>query len=119
MLIRSNRKYSGNEQACFKSQLIKHSTYYQWTELKHTSDKKNHLKVSMFTIFMLLSLNWKGKKNGKKKFLEELQGNKKEVILIPLAETPTAFLAIHFCGVNAHIAALLCPGPGNEKGNQS
>lgn len=53
-----------------KNQLIKHSIYYQWTELNNTSDKKptyqtkNLLKCSMnkILIFMLLSLNWRGKR---------------------------------------------------------
>lgn len=46
----------------------------------------------MFTVFMLLSLNWKGKKKMKKIiiFWKKLQGNKKEEILVPSAQTFTA-----------------------------
>lgn len=67
----------------------------------------------MFTIFMLLSVNWKKKKKTVKKkkkpiiFWKRLQDNKKEVILIPSAETVTAYLAICFHGVNGDMAFAL------------
>lgn len=58
---------------------------------------------------MLLSVNWKKKtvKRKKKVFWKRLQDNKKEVILIPSAETVTAYLAICFHGVNGDIAFAL------------
>lgn len=62
----------------------------------------------MFTIFMLLPLNWKEKKSWKIIiFWKKLQGNKKEVILIPSAETVAACPAICFHGVNADNALAL------------
>lgn len=54
---------------------------------------------------MLLSLKWKGRKVEKNIiFWKKLQGNKKEVILIPSAGRVNAYPAICFHEVNADIA---------------
>lgn len=72
--------------------------------------KKKIKSVKSFylhNIYAPLSELERGKTEKNKIFWKKLQGNKKEIILIPSAETVTSYLAICFHGVNADIALAL------------